>query len=236
MNFENRYKNGEYITVNPTWGEEDSTRKAIMIKDILKKYFINPNQIIEVGCGNGAILQNLKSEFKESNFIGYDISPQAIKIAKSRLNNIYFYEKDFLIDDAHSFTDLLLIIDVIEHVQDYYHFLNSIKKRSQCFVFHIPLDVSLRTILKPQVNLQQRNSVGHIHYFSEEYVWWMLSDCGFTIKDWHYTKPRLDLDRPTTIKQALKKHLRNLSYFISKKWSVKIWGGYSLLILAEKRF
>ncbi|MBP6432457.1 MAG: class I SAM-dependent methyltransferase [Ferruginibacter sp.] len=233
MNFENRYKNGEYETSNPTWGEEDSYWKAVMIKNIVKKNSINPSQIIEVGCGSGAILENLQVEFGKTNFIGYDISPQAIKLAQSRGNKIIFFEKDFLIDKSNIFTDLLLVIDVIEHVQDYYYFLNSIKSRSKFFVFHIPLDISCRTILKPHVNLQQRTSVGHIHYFSEENVWWMLNDCGYIINDWHYTKPTIDVVRPKSIKQAVKKCLRNISYFISKKWSVKIWGGYSLLILAE---
>ena len=82
--------------------------------------------------------------------------------------------------------------------------------------------------------LQQRKAVGHVHYFSEEMVWWFLKDSGFTVIDWEYTKPITDINRPVSFKQYVKKKLRNISYRINKKISVKLWGGYSLMILAKQ--
>lgn len=228
------YTSGRYLQNKPTWGVEDSEWKAEMIYKLYKKNGLSPKHITEAGCGAGAILEELSK--KDSNLEtldGFDISPQAIAIAKQRENNkIKFYNEDYIsLEYAHS--NLLLVIDVLEHVDDYYNFLRKLHGKSDYFIFHIPLDLSCRTILKPHVLLQQRDSVGHIHYFSEEMVNWFLKDIGFEIIDWHYTKPFIDLNKPSAFKTGIKKILRNISFAINKPLSVKLWGSYSMLILAK---
>lgn len=235
MDFERFYKEGGYLAANPEWDETDSEWKGAMIAALLQKNKMSFNSLTEVGCGAGGIVAFLAKKFSDKEITGYDISPQAIAIAlkKAAANpQLHFYNADYLME-AGSSTDVLIMADVLEHVPDYYAFLNKLKEKSRQFVFHIPLDVNCRTVLKPHILLQQRKDVGHIHYFTEDYVWWMLNDCGYKVKDWHYTKPLIDTKPPQSVKQAIKKILRALSYAISKKWSARLWGGYSLLILAE---
>jgi hypothetical protein len=100
-------------------------------------------------------------------------------------------------------------------------------------VFHIPLDLCCRTLLKPHVLMQQREAVGHIHYFSKEMVLWMLKDTGYEVMDWRYTKSMLDLLPQSSLKNKLKKTLRHLSFSLDEEKSVKYWGGYSMMILAK---
>ena len=233
MNFETMYLNGEYLTKNPTWDAEDAKWKAEMIKEIINKNFPVFENLIEVGCGSGAILAYLQRYYFQVNFFGYDISPQAITIAKKYSNDkLSFYNTDYL-KNGNKTSDILMLIDVIEHLTDFYGFLSKLKSCSKSFIFHIPLDISCRTILKPHINLQQRNSVGHIHYFTEENIWWILKDCGYIVTDWHYTKPKIDIIEQKLFKNKIKKILRNLSFIISKKLTVKLFGGYSLLIFAK---
>ena len=87
--------------------------------------------------------------------------------------------------------------------------------------------------MKPHVLLQQRKSVGHIHYYTKEMVEWALQDTGYEITDWVYTKPVVDTLPADSIKRFLKKQLRNISFALNKDWSVKKWGGYSIMILAK---
>ncbi len=233
MDFEKIYTNGKYFGNNPTWSVEDSAWKGIIIESILKRNSIVFNEIIEVGCGAGKILEYLQKKNPNQNFLGYDISPQAIDLALSIKNDsLNFFLADF-IESYNKVTDVILIIDVIEHVADYYGFLNKLKPKGKNFVFHIPLDMSVHTVLKPHINLQQRNSVGHIHYFTKEHVFWMLQDCGYKIINWEFTKPSIDVQPVKGIKQNIKKVLRNITFSISKKWSNRFWGNYSLMILAE---
>lgn len=228
------YLNGQYFSNNPDWDIADAGWKTDVITGLLKKNKLNPEDITEVGCGAGQNLVELEKKINSARKLtGYDISPQAIKLATEKASDkISFYNDDLAIkEDLH--TNLLLIIDVVEHVDDYYGFLRKLKNKSDWFVFHIPLDLSCRTIMKPHVMLQQRQSVGHIHYYSKEMVVWALQDTGYEIIDWVYTKPVVDVEPAGSLKRLVKKILRNISFAINKDWSAKKWGGYSLMILAK---
>ena len=228
------YLNGEYFKNNPEWDVQDAPWKVAIIHELLQKNKIMPAEVIEIGCGAGANLVELARADKGiKKLTGYDISPQAIDIAtKNSTERIQYFNKDLLTEDETA-TDLLMVIDVVEHVDDYYGFLRKLRPRGRHFVFHIPLDLSGRTVLKPYVMLQQRQSVGHIHYFTKEMVEWALQDTGYTIIDWVYSKPVIDIEPADSFKRWVKKTLRNFSFAVNKDWSVKKWGGYSMMILAK---
>jgi len=229
----NIYTSGEYLEKNPTWGIEDSYWKAGEINRILKRNNVVPSSVAEVGCGFGQIIVSLsKMNDQILNLDGFDISPQAIRVAqRSGSDKIKFYQSNFA-EENNAVYDLILIIDVLEHLNDYIDFLNKIRNKAKYFIFHIPLDLSCRTLLKPHVILQQRNDVGHLHYFSKEHAEWILKDTGFQITDWFYTFAEVDRNTPSNIKEWVKKLLRRFSYFVSKNLSTKLWGGYSIMILA----
>ena len=228
------YTSGEYFKNNPTWDIADAGWKTDVIVDLLKRNNISVTDVIEIGCGAGA---NLAELAKKNNGIkklrGYDVSPQAIELATKNVSDrVTFFNED-LTANKNITTDLMLVIDVVEHVDDFYGFFRNIKIKSKYFVFHIPLDLSCRTVMKPHVLLQQRQSVGHIHYFTKEMVEWVLQDTGYEIIDWVYTKPVVDVLPADSVKRFIKKVLRNISFAVSKEWSVKKWGGYSMMILAK---
>lgn len=228
------YVNGAYFKNNPDWDIADARWKVDVIFELLQKNNIKPNEVIEVGCGAG---ENLVELLKKDNNIyklaGYDISPQAIGLAAKRsTDKITFYNEDITAKEF-LHTDLMLVIDVVEHVDDYYGFLRKLKTKSNWFIFHIPLDISSRTVMKPHVMLQQRQSVGHIHYYTKEMVEWALKDTGYEIIDWVYTRPVVDIKPADSGKRFIKKILRNISFAINKDWSAKKWGGYSMMILAK---
>lgn len=231
---EEMYLNSQYLENTGNWHVEDSGWKAEMIADLYMKNGVHPKTVVEVGCGAGGILEKLlKKDAGIEKLDGFDISPQAISVAKASSNpKLNFHHGDFLKEDF-PISDLLLMIDVMEHVEDFYHFLREIQQRGRSFIFHIPMDLSCRTILKPHVLLQHRNSVGHIHYFSEEMINWILKDTGYKIIDWHYTKPVIDIHPAKGFKSGVKKVLRNISFGINSSLSAKLWGGYSLMILAK---
>jgi SAM-dependent methyltransferase len=228
------YVSGEYFKNNPDWDIADARWKADVIFGLLQKNAVKPKQVIEVGCGAGEnLVELLKKDSSIEKLHGYDISPQAIELAaKKTSDKISFFNADITVkENVHA--DLMLVIDVVEHVDDYYGFLRKLQAKSDWFVFHIPLDLSCRTVVKPHVLLQQRQSVGHIHYFTKEMVEWALQDTGYEIIDWVYTKPVVDVETAGSLKRLVKKVLRNISFAINKDWSAKKWGGYSMMILAK---
>lgn len=228
------YTGGGYYQLNPAWHEEESRFKADLVLSLINKFQLPTGHIVEVGCGAGGILAELSKNLSEkSQLQGYDISPQAIEIARKKENSqLSFYLEDYAELQTEK-PDLVLVLDVVEHVDDIYSFLRNIRDKGTNFIFHIPLDMSCRTLLKPHVLLQQRKDVGHIHYFTEETMLWMMHDVGFQVEYLTYSKPDVDRVKPASFKQWVKKVLRKLSYSINKKLSVKLWGGYSALILAK---
>lgn len=228
------YVNGEYYSNNPDWDITDARWKTDVIVGLLQKNTVKPKKVIEVGCGAGEnLVELLKKDSSIEKLNGYDISPQAIELAaKKTSDKISFFNED-ITDKENVRADLMLVIDVVEHVDDYYGFLRKLKMKSDWFVFHIPLDLSCRTVMKPHILMQQRQSVGHIHYYTKEMVEWALQDTGYEIIDWVYTKPVVDVESAGSVKRFVKKILRNISFAINKDWSAKKWGGYSVMILAK---
>lgn len=224
-------EDGEYLKNNPAWHVEDSPWKAKQILKMLKRNPLNPKTIVEIGCGAGEILNQLYSSMPvDVSFTGYDISGDAIRLAKTReKERLTFKHENYL--ETNINPDLLLMMDVFEHVDDYLGFLRLCKNKAKNVIFHIPLDLSVQGILRniPMVN---RNSVGHLHYFMKETAIATLVDTGYEIVDSFYTAGMLELPRKT-IKAKLAFLPRKLMYKVNEDLAAKVFGGFSLLVLAK---
>jgi len=66
-----------------------------ILKHLFKKYLKSKNlRILELGCGNGINLVELKKKFSKFDFVGIDYSEEMIKYAKENSKNIEFYVGD----------------------------------------------------------------------------------------------------------------------------------------------
>src|SRR5881275_402524 len=167
MNSEQIYTDGKYLEQNQSWHVEDSPWKASKILKMLRKNNLHPQTICDVGCGAGEILVQLSRQLPDTKFFGYEISPQAYSLTASRkTENIEFHFKNLLEEEVHF--DVVMAIDVIEHVEDYFSFLRELRKKADYKIFHIPLDLSVQTVLRSKPILAGRDQVGHIHYFTKE--------------------------------------------------------------------
>ena len=224
-------ENGEYLKNNPTWHIKDSPWKAKQIIKMLKRNPILPKSIAEVGCGTGEVLNQLYLSMPNNvRFTGYDISSDALNLAKHKeKERLEFKHEDFLETNARF--DLLLMIDVFEHVDDYLGFLKLCKNKAKNTIFHIPLDISAQAILRNKL-ISNRNSLGHLHYFIKETALATLVDCGYDIVDFFYTAGSLDLPLKT-FKQKIAVIPRKLIFKTNKDIAAKILGGFSLLVLTK---
>ncbi len=116
------YSDGTYIAANRDWHAEDSPWKAQQIARLLQRNQLAPQRICEVGCGAGEILQQLSSTLPNSSFVGFERSPQALAICKSKETDRVHYRAGDIFEDTEVF-DCLLCIDVFEHVEDYMGFI-----------------------------------------------------------------------------------------------------------------
>lgn len=82
-------------------------------------------------------------------------------------HNLRYFHKD-LLDESESGFDVVMAIDVFEHVEDFFGFLRSLREKGTYKIFHIPLDLSVQWVLRSSPLIKQRLSVGHIHHFTKE--------------------------------------------------------------------
>jgi len=232
----NLYIDGRYLESTSSWHAEDSPWKAKQVVNMVLKNNLKFDTVVEVGCGAGEILVELSNLIGKSStsYTGYDISPQAIELAKKNETEQIKYRKEDILDDkSEAVYDLLLMLDVFEHVPDYMGFLESCRSKAKYKIFHIPLDLHVSSVIRNSVT-SGRYTIGHIHYFSAESALATLRDTGYEIKDYFYTNGAMDLFR---IHPSPKKALANLPRWVISKFSTplssRLLGGYSLLVLAE---
>ena len=125
-----------------------------------------------------------------------------------------------------------MIVDVIEHIEDYFNFLRKVKEKADYKIFHVPLDLSILNLFRVSPIIEKRKKVGHIHYFTKETVLETLRDTGYTIIDYFYTSGSIDLPNQSW-KSKLLKVPRKILFFLNKDFAVRVLGGYSLMILAK---
>ena len=229
----NIYKDGTYLENNPNWHKEESPWKAGHVVKVIQKHNLKPASICEVGCGCGEILKILSEQLEgETDFIGYDISPDAIeKCAEKSKKNLHFHLGDFLEESKAGF-DIILILDVVEHIEDCYSFLRKIKNKGRYKIFHIPLAFSVKGALCMGQIIRDRELYGHIHCFSKETALALLKDTGYEILDYSYIGKRVE--RSNLCWQSnLLKIPRKLFFSVNRDIAVRILGGYSLSVLAR---
>lgn len=227
------YEDGTYLEKNPSWHEEDSPWKARQIKKIIERNGLTPKRICEVGCGAGEILNQLSEQCDGgTEFFGYEISPQAFNLCKKKSKaNLTFVLQDLLAEPDVRF-DIVMAIDVFEHVENYFGFLRNLREKGEYKIFHIPLDLSVQAVLRASPIIKARKSIGHIHYFTKETALETLRDTGYEVIDYFYTAGSLELPNRGW-KATLMKIPRKLIFSVNNDLATRILGGFSLLVLAK---
>ena len=166
------YLDQTYIDANPTWHEEDLPWKAKQIARMINANHLNPCTVAEIGCGVGGILAELYEKLPQGTiFKGYEIASAAFERAKPKeRERLSYYNEDLLSND--NYFDLLLIIDVLEHIPNYYSFAEACRKKATYMIYHIPLEVTVQSVLRSSFAFtldSGRNPVGHLHFFTAEF-------------------------------------------------------------------
>ncbi len=87
-----------------------------LLKDVTK----NKKRILDVGCGNGYLLQKLREFDRNLELYGVDFSPKLVENARKRLLNgaIIKQNSAYNIPYSDKFFDIVVMTEVIEHLRE----------------------------------------------------------------------------------------------------------------------
>lgn len=230
--FESRYTDGRYLADTADWHEADAAWKAGHIRRMITLAGAAPASIGDLGCGAGGILHHLKQLMPATAMTGYDISPQAIDIASRRARPGLDYRVAGLEGLTGVRHDLMLMIDVFEHVPDYLGFLGRARPLADAFVFHVPLDLWAAGLIDERLIMSRRRGVGHLHYFTKTTALATLEDCGYRPRHCFFTDSGF-FPPDRSWKARLRDAPHRLLHRLAPDLAVRLLGRHSLMVWAE---
>jgi 2-polyprenyl-3-methyl-5-hydroxy-6-metoxy-1,4-benzoquinol methylase len=226
-----RYVDGRYEETNPDWHDEDAPWKSKRIADFLEDQGIAPSSVCDLGCGAGGVLAGLAERLPAATLVGYDISPQAVELARRLHPGVEVRPGEPDYGTAEPF-DLVMLVDVFEHVEDYLGFLRRVAPLGKRLLCHVPLDMSAQMVARGEPILRVREQVGHLHYFSKDTALATLRDAGYRIEATRYLGETIDTPNRTW-RMKLASWPRRICFRLAPDLTVRLLGGYSLLVLCE---
>jgi SAM-dependent methyltransferase len=228
-----RYCGHGYLSENPTWDAEDSPWKAALVAEILAGNGVVPNSMIDIGCGAGGVLAELRRAFPTAQLAGFDVAPDASRFWAAHFGlDIDFCVADFL-SERREVVDVALLLDVLEHLADPFSFLVQLRERARYFVFHIPLDLSALSVARETPLLHVRRKVGHVHYFTKGLALELLRESGYAVVDCRFTGAALEAPNRGLLTRIASLPRRLARALAGSEFAARLLGGETLMILAR---
>lgn len=98
------------------------------------------NSLIEIGCGEGNLLERFTREYPDKNIIGIDGSSKASELAKKK--GLKVQQKLIFGNEELPLTDVFLLVNVIEHVENIPLLISTLKKslkKNGRIIFCLPI-------------------------------------------------------------------------------------------------
>lgn len=161
----------------------------------LKKFIPSEKEIVVVdfGCGNGKIIQEMKKNNPQAEYVGLDVSGVALELAEATLPDCKFYK----IEDGGSLplennsVDFIFSSEVVEHIYDTENAmaeLYRILKPGGKLLLTAPYHGLIKNILIAIFAFDKHfNPIGsHIRFFSKKSLFDLLKKYGFEIEKYGY--------------------------------------------------
>jgi len=244
-----QYLSGEYLAKNPGWHADESPWKAKYVLQMIARNKIAPTTICDVGCGAGEVLRLVHEGMHgRCSCWGYELSPQPLARAQRLSRERLQFKLADIRQETDAHFDLLLLMDVLEHVEDYFRLLRDLRPKAEYKIIHIPLDISVRNVLLGRLR-DFRAAYGHLHYFTKDVALEMLREVGYEVIDYAYTcqvnslrhvwnenkqNPwRLARRVAGFVARALAALPSRALFAIHEDWAARLGGQWRLLVLAR---
>lgn len=107
----------EWLAANRATHSDYSDRLISKVIDTIQELKLSNIDLLEIGCGTGLFADRIQNRC--SRYLGLDISPAAIALARDRVAPLNFEVADFVTYDVEDHTfDLVVVIDTMAYITD----------------------------------------------------------------------------------------------------------------------
>lgn len=157
------------------------------VRELVKLVPVNMvfNNVLEVGCAFGVLLNNISDRLNIKTRTGVDISGENIKSAKKDWPECNFFHgtvEEFIRDIEPNIQDsrfdLIVLSDIVEHIPDDIGFMKTIRGISSYVLLNLPLEKSISTRKRIY---DENDPSGHLHCYDKELAINLINRAGFNI-------------------------------------------------------
>ena len=133
-----------YLERNPDLDATDAPYKAGLINEVCRSGGLtHADSLLEIGCGSGALLQQMKSHLQASHLVGVDYSAAISLAGRERHGHQVARADGVALPFRTGCFDLAYFADVLEHVLDPVSFLREVARVGRRVVFYVPIEAGL---------------------------------------------------------------------------------------------
>ena len=160
------------------WRELGARGKADHVERLLRA---RPDRLVEIGCGDGALLAELARRDAAGAVAGFDVSEEAVRAARRRgPADVHAFDGRRLPvgDDAF---DVAVLSHVLEHVDDPVALLREAARVAPAVVVEVPLEASLSG--RRAAKRERAEAIGHVQTLDRAAARALVSAAGLRIED-----------------------------------------------------
>jgi|SRR5579864_845425 SAM-dependent methyltransferase len=172
-NYKECYRPDKYRT---EWRSLGAIDKCANIRNLCAH--VSHENVVEIGCGDGALIERLSSVRFSSRYTGLEISSTALERARQKhLAGVNFELFDgYATRFADQQFDLAILSHVVEHVEHPRQLLYEALRVARTVFVEVPLEDTLRL---PRDFVF--NSIGHINFYNVATIRSLVQSCGARI-------------------------------------------------------
>jgi SAM-dependent methyltransferase len=173
-------REGEQALLYSRWRALGAHGKADHVIELCLRAGVHPTSTLEVGCGDGALLCELRHRGFGGALHGVEITSAAVKIAGGRteIDSVELYDGQHL-KDADGAYDLGIVSHVLEHVPDPAALLAEVTRACRAVVVEVPLEDNLSA--RRGGKREYAEEVGHLQRLSRGSARAMVSQAGLRV-------------------------------------------------------
>lgn len=162
------------------WRALGAVGKADHVLELCARAVVRPQSTLEVGCGDGALLCELRRRGFGGRLAGVEITEAAVEIARERpqIDAVELYDGSHL-DAPDGAYELGILSHVLEHVPDPPALLAEVGRACRAVVMEVPLEDNLSA--RRASKREHAEEVGHLQRLSRDAARELVREAGLQL-------------------------------------------------------